>query len=69
MFEIVNMGLSKRRGFFTHSIGKITLDRQARTGAIGVQIATGSLLTASRVMTDVLKHDDCLTRVVSEAEE
>lgn len=58
MFEIVHMGLSKQRGFFTHTIGKITLDREAKTGAIDVEIATGSLLTASRVMTDVLKRDD-----------
>jgi polyisoprenoid-binding protein YceI len=57
-FEIVHMGLSMQRGFFTNTAGKITLDRQAKKGTIDVEIGTGSLITASRVLTDVLKRDD-----------
>jgi len=55
MFEIRHMGMSLQRGFFTNTLGRVTLDRGAKTGSIQVDIGTGSLLTASRVMSDVLK--------------
>lgn len=59
MFEIThNGGMSRQRGFFTSTSGRITLDRAARTGAIDVVIGTGSVVTGSRVLTDVLKRDD-----------
>jgi polyisoprenoid-binding protein YceI len=58
MFEIAHLGMSQQRGFFTNTIGRITLDRGARRGAIDVEIGTGSVLTASRVLNDVLKRDD-----------
>lgn len=59
MFEIThNGGMSRQRGFFTNTSGRITLDRAARTGAIDVVIGTGSVVTGSRVLTDVLKRDD-----------
>ncbi|MFO1317434.1 MAG: YceI family protein [Burkholderiales bacterium] len=59
MFEIAhNGGMSRQRGFFTNTAGRITLDRAAKTGSIDVVIGTGSIVTGSRVLTDVLKRDD-----------
>jgi polyisoprenoid-binding protein YceI len=58
MFEIRHMNMSKQRGFFTDTMGTITLDRAARTGGIDVVVSTGSVVTASRILTDVLKRRD-----------
>ncbi|MFO1415204.1 MAG: YceI family protein [Burkholderiales bacterium] len=59
MFEVAHLsGMSRQFGFFTNAIGKITLDRAARTGSIEVEIGTGSVVTAVKVLTDVLKRDD-----------
>jgi polyisoprenoid-binding protein YceI len=58
LFEVRHMGMSLQRGFFTNTSGKIVLDRAARTGSIDVVIGTGSVVTGSRVLTDVLKRDD-----------
>lgn len=58
MFEVRHLGLSLQRGFFTNTIGNVTLDRAAKTGSIEVEIGTGSVVTASRVLNDVLKRDD-----------
>jgi polyisoprenoid-binding protein YceI len=55
MFEVRHEGMSMQRGFFTNTQGKITLDRTARTGSIDVEIGTGSVLTASKLLNDVLK--------------
>lgn len=58
MFEVMHLSMSRQRGFFTNTIGRITLDRAAKQGAIDVEIGVGSIVTASRVLTDVLKRDD-----------
>lgn len=58
MFEIMHMGMTHQRGFFTNTVGKITLDRTAKRGTIDVEIGTGSVWTASKILTDVLKRDD-----------
>jgi len=58
MFEIRHMNMSKQRGFFTETMGTIKLDRAARTGSIDVVVSTGSVVTSSRVLTDVLKRRD-----------
>lgn len=58
MFEVLHLNMSKQRGFFTNTIGKITLDRAAKQGTVDVEIGVGSIVTASRVLTDVLKRDD-----------
>lgn len=55
MFEVRHEGMSLQRGFFTNTQGKITLDRATRTGSIDVEIGTGSVLTASKLLNDVLK--------------
>lgn len=55
MFEVRHEGMSLQRGFFTNTVGKITLDRNGKTGSIEVDIGTGSVLTASRLLNDVLK--------------
>jgi polyisoprenoid-binding protein YceI len=57
MFEVRHQGMSLQRGFFTNTIGKVTLDRTAKTGSIDVEIGAGSLAAAivSRVVNDVLK--------------
>ena len=57
MFEVTHLGMSQQRGFFTNASGKVELDRAARSGSIQIVIGTGSVMTASRVMTDVLKRD------------
>ena len=59
MFEIAhNGGISRQRGFFTNTTGRIVLDRATKTGSIDVVIGTGSVVTGSRVLTDVLKRDE-----------
>ena len=59
MFEVAHLsGMSRQFGFFTNAMGRITLDRAARSGSIEVEIGTGSVVTAVRVLTDVLKRDD-----------
>jgi polyisoprenoid-binding protein YceI len=57
MFEVRHQGMSLQRGYFTNTMGKITLDRTAKTGTIDVEIGTGSVIAAivSRVVNDVLK--------------
>ena len=57
MFEVAHLGMSQQRGFFTNASGKIMLDRAAKSGSIDIVIGTGSVTTASRVLTDVLKRD------------
>ena len=58
MFEVTHLGMSQQRGFFTNASGKVMLDRAAKSGSIDITIGTGSVVTASRVLTDVLKRDD-----------
>jgi polyisoprenoid-binding protein YceI len=58
MFEVTHLGMSQQRGFFTNASGKVTLDREARRGSIDITIGTGSVMTASKVLTDVLKRED-----------
>lgn len=59
VFEIAHLGgLSTQFGFFTNAQGRIVVDRVARRGSIDVDIGTGSVVTASRVLMDVLKRDD-----------
>jgi polyisoprenoid-binding protein YceI len=58
MFEVRHMNMSRQRGFFTETMGTITLDRTARTGSIDVVVSTGSVVTSSRILTDVLKRRD-----------
>jgi polyisoprenoid-binding protein YceI len=58
LFEVRHMNMSKQRGFFTETTGTIKLDRAAKTGSIDVVISTGSVVTGSRILTDVLKRRD-----------
>ena len=58
MFEVRHMNMSLQRGFFTDTVGTITLDRAAKTGSIDVVISTSSVVTSTRVLTDVLKRRD-----------
>ncbi len=60
MFEVRHMNMSLQRGFFTETMGTIKLDREARAGSIDVTISTGSVVTSSRILTDVLKRGDWL---------
>jgi len=57
MFEVRHQGMSLQRGYFTNTMGKVTLDRAAKSGTIDVEIGTGSVIAAiaSRVVNDVLK--------------
>ena len=58
MFEIRHMNMSMQRGFFTETMGTIKLDRAAKTGSIDVVVSTGSVVTSTRILTDVLKRRD-----------
>jgi polyisoprenoid-binding protein YceI len=58
MFEVLHLGLSLQRGFFTNASGTITLDRAAGSGSVDVVIGAGSVTTGSRVLNDVLKGPD-----------
>jgi polyisoprenoid-binding protein YceI len=58
MFEIGHLGMSQQRGLFTDASGRITLDRAARRGSIDVVISTGSVVTASRALSNILKRED-----------
>jgi len=59
LFEVAHLsGMSRQFGFFTNAMGRVTLDRAAPTGSIEVEIGTGSVVTAVRVLTDVLKRED-----------
>lgn len=60
MFEVLHMGLSLQRGFFTNATGTVTVDRAARTGKVDVVIGSGSVVTGSRILNDVLKGPDFL---------
>ncbi len=61
LFEVAHLsGMSRQFGFFTNAMGRITLDRAAHTGSIEAEIGTGSVVTAVRVLTDVLKREDYL---------
>lgn len=61
LFEVAHLsGMSRQFGFFTNAMGRITLDLAARTGTIEAEIGTGSVVTAGRVLTDVLKRADYL---------
>jgi polyisoprenoid-binding protein YceI len=58
IFEVRHMNMSLQRGFFTETMGTIKLDRAARTGSIDVVVTTGSVVTSTRILTDVLKRRD-----------
>jgi polyisoprenoid-binding protein YceI len=58
MFEIRHMGMSTQRGFFTDTAGRIVLDRAAKKGSVDVLIGTASVMTASKILNDVLKRND-----------
>ena len=58
MFEIRHMNMSIQRGFFTEAMGTVKLDRAAKKGSIDVVVSTGSVVTSSRILTDVLKRRD-----------
>jgi polyisoprenoid-binding protein YceI len=60
MFEVLHLGVSLQRGLFTNASGTVTVDPAARTGTIDVVVGTGSVLTGSRVLTDVLKGPNFL---------
>lgn len=60
MFEVRHMNMSLQRGFFTEAMGTVELDRDAKTGRLDVTVSTGSVVTSTRVLTDVLKRSDWL---------
>lgn len=58
MFEIRHQNMSLQRGFFTDTMGTIKLDRAAKTGSLEVVVSTASVVTSTRILTDVLKRRD-----------
>ena len=57
MFEIRHMNMSKQRGVLHQTMGTIKLDRATKTG-IDVVVSTASVVTSSRILTDVLKRSN-----------
>jgi len=49
-FEFPHMGISVWRGLFGKTTGTITLDRQAKTGAVDIQVDTGTIAFAHEKM-------------------
>ncbi len=57
-FEVNHLGFSTARGMFTDTRGKITLDREARTGKIEIVVNTASLYTGHAKRDEHLKNED-----------
>jgi len=57
-FEVSHNGFSFHTGTFTKTTGKITMDLEAKTGAMDVTIDTASVVTGVGVMEAALKGKD-----------
>lgn len=57
-FEVWHLGISKMRGKFTKSSGKVELDRAARTGSVEVVIDAASVDTGHAKLNEHLRAED-----------
>ncbi|MEQ1662836.1 MAG: YceI family protein [Thiobacillus sp.] len=59
-FEISHMGFSIQRGFFEKTQGTITLDWQAKTGLLDIEIDAASIQTGDAKRDEVVRGDGFL---------
>ncbi|HEY4706910.1 MAG TPA: YceI family protein [Thermodesulfobacteriota bacterium] len=57
-FEVNHMGLSTQRGRFNASIGRITLDREAKNGAVEIEIDARTVSTGLEELEKHLRSED-----------
>jgi polyisoprenoid-binding protein YceI len=57
-FEVNHFGFSLQRGRFNKTSGKVTIDREARTGSLDVTIDTASVSTGEPKLEDHLRAED-----------
>lgn len=57
-FETIHFGFSPQRGRFNRTEGKVTVDREARTGTVDVTIDAGSLDTGHEKLEAHLRGDE-----------
>ena len=57
-FEVNHLGFSTQRGRFNATSGKITLDRQAKSGTVQVTIDTSSISTGVPKLEEHLRGED-----------
>ena len=57
-YEVSHFGWSTQRGRFENVTGKITLDREARTGSVDISIDVNSVSTGVPKLDQHLKHED-----------
>jgi polyisoprenoid-binding protein YceI len=59
-FEVMHFGMSLQRGRFNRTAGKVTLDREARTGSVEVSIDVASIDTGLEKLEEHLRSEDFL---------
>ena len=57
-FEVMHFGMSLQRGAFNKTSGKITVDREARTGTVDVTIDANSINTGEAKLAEHLRAAD-----------
>ncbi len=57
-FEVNHLGFSTQRGRFNKTTGKVTLDREAKTGSVEVEIDAGSVDTGLDKLEEHLVGED-----------
>jgi polyisoprenoid-binding protein YceI len=57
-FEVSHLGYSTQRGRFNKTTGKITLDRQAKTGSVEIVMDANSIDTGLEKLEEVMRSDE-----------
>lgn len=57
-FEVLHLGIALQRGRFDRTTGRITLDREARAGAIDIEIDATSISTGNGLLDAMLRGED-----------
>jgi polyisoprenoid-binding protein YceI len=57
-FEVAHLGIATQRGRFDRTTGRITLDPEARSGAIQIEIDATSISTGNALLDSLLRGED-----------
>src|SRR5476651_2236037 len=57
-FEIAHLGISTQRGRFDRTTGRVTLDREAGTGSVAIEIDATSISTGTPLLDSALRGED-----------